>query len=231
MNLLRDVDTSYLQHIEEIIPGTGSHTLKHTFFQIFYNFHQTLIHLRIDYDESNTINTENRSTLYLLAKFNCLTHVSIYNYADNNLYFIGVLDACANITSLDFSSDFDVPDPVFDLGANTSHKKLKHIELGIPTLTLPSMKYFIHHHLLSKRLETFKIKLRSNECYGWVNTEGMNTVLELARHLSYVKNIHFYSNPENDGTAVLHTSKNKMTMLFSFINALKGDRIMDCNSI
>ncbi|KAG2196774.1 hypothetical protein INT47_009665 [Mucor saturninus] len=173
------------------------------------------------------LDKENIFGLSLLVNFTSLSRLVIYSYSTSNLSLTDILNNCPNIVSLDFSSYYAVPDSVYNLETNMKQTKLKNLELAIPTLTKSCMNYLSRCLILDK-LETFNINLTEEEIYGMLNREGIDNVLKMARQLSSVKNIKLYANPENDGTFELPNPEDRMTILYSLIHALQGNRVMNC---
>lgn len=229
LDLLRDMDERYLRNIQEILLDCTIYPSRQDVFPILYKFRHTLTRLEMDYD-CIKLDEENADGISLLTRFTSLKHLITYSYSNSNLSFTEIVNACPNIVSLDFSSTYDAPDSVYDLKTNMKHSRLRNIILGIPTLTKSCMNY-LSRCLMLDDLETFYIDLRSDEFYGWVNREGIDNVLYFARQLKSVKNIRFYANPENDGTFELPTAENRMTMLYSLIRELKGNRVMHSHGI
>lgn len=235
MNILRDADNATLPHIKEILPGTGSYSLSQNFFQTFYNFRQTLTHLHIEYaDHDFIMEGQTGSMLSFLPNFQCLTHVWIDNNHDNQLSFIDVLNACPQLVKLNFRSIYDIPDPTTTIIDNNAprYNNLKIIKLGLPKFTLGCMNYFIQH-FSADELDTMKLEIQDQDFYGWINKVGKENAIAFAQFLQPVKNLQFYTNnPENSNSILgLPTAQEKITALFTFIDALKGTRDMHCAAI
>ncbi|KAG2230396.1 hypothetical protein INT48_004207 [Thamnidium elegans] len=231
MSILGDLKQNTLQHIGEIIPGTGSFKLRQSFFQTLYNFNQTLTHLKVEYcDGDITVAGQTGSMISFLPHFKSLTHVSIDNHYDNQLSFTDILNVCPQLVKLNFRSKYDNPEPCLD--SMQSFNRLCIIELCIPKFTAAYMDYFMQH-IPSRQLNTFKVELQDEEFYGWSETEGIDKIMSFARYMQPVRNFQLYSNNSktHNEKQVSPSLQEKVTRLFTFIHALKGDKYMNIGAI
>ncbi|GAA5816295.1 hypothetical protein MFLAVUS_009821 [Mucor flavus] len=231
ISILGDLKQNTLQRIAEIIPGTGSFKLRQSFFGTLYNFNQTLTHLKVEYcDGDITVADKTGRMISFLPHFKSLAYLSIENHCDKQLSFTDILNACPQLVKLNFRSKYDNPE--LRLDGMHSFDRLRIIELCIPKFTAAYMDYFMQH-IPSHQLNTFKIELRGEGFYGWSETEGIYKIMSFARYLQPVRNVQLYSNnsENHNEKQVLPSAQEKVTRLFTFIHALKGDKDMNIGAV
>lgn len=193
-------NTQYLQHIKEISKGGGPYfdgREKHH-LEACFNFRETLTHLDACHEicHSNT----SLNVVSSLPEFKQLEDLNIYNSLDEDLTTFDIQELCPKLTSLDFPSEFDMPDDrveeeLLNLN-NSTNSNLQNLEVQFPHLTLSYINY-LKDRFPPGSLNKFRI-IMNDDMFDWIQEIGPDVALDLAHYLSSFPNDRLAAFPDKE---------------------------------
>lgn len=170
-----------------------------------------------------------KSFLELLPEFKNLSTLRIDNYAQPDLTFFELLQACPSLSSLTYTSAFDVPQNtdhqlahwIQDLDSQNSTISyylcnLKKLNLSMPNLTAPYMEFFTSN--CPENLNDLELQLTGTGMYRWVDSVTMNAALDFCKSLQKVTSIRLMFDRE---TVIDHR---RIDSFYQILDALSGER-------
>lgn len=195
-------------------------------FETFYQFRKSLKHMTQAYCNSFV---HGKSFLELLADFESLTTLEIYNDMRPDLTLFHLLQNCPSLSSLTYSSSFSITQDatqqpntmILKLDGQKSSisqpfNNLKKLNLNVPTLTTHYIDFFTNH--CPKNLNEVEIHLTHTGMHQWIDNVTMGVALDFCAKLQRIstKTLEFGGEPVRNHEDV--------DIFYEILNALAGER-------
>jgi hypothetical protein len=201
------------------------------YFFTLHKYKQSLTDISICYNsDSRHFNETNVDILQVLPQFHCLTRLTLSNLVNQHLTIFDLLSICPQLTDLDFTSAYPVPNDLAEtqLADLCNKKTMKSLSLCVPVVTPAYIRYITF--FTAPDMDTIRLNMTRTNFYNWIDTIGSDTVVQLAQRMSKAHNacIRTNSNPEQRRP---QCNVSKMTRFYQILHALMGNRPLQCQGI
>ncbi|KAI8068131.1 uncharacterized protein B0P05DRAFT_551887 [Gilbertella persicaria] len=225
--------------IEEFAyPASTYDSYEGDFFALCYAYRDSLKDVSLTYNYHNHM-FHNTPSYLALPEFKHMTHLSFCNDFSPDLLLFDILEMCPQLTYFSFTSYTLVPGTAANALETLLQKYkitqpsplphnryLTYLEIAVPVFTRPYMDYITHYTPFT--LNTIRLKIMDDYFYDWIQNEGMDAILQLARRMRHAKTARIFSCPSDDVQKQPILGHAKITQFFQIVHALQGDRTLYC---